>query len=43
MHISSGSTLFAKKNYLITCDPLIYTMDHPKLILSKEKEESSSI
>ena len=31
-----------RKNYLqiITCDPLIYTMDHPKFIVSHQKEES---
>ena len=45
------STLFAKtKQYsvkeiqfylrIITCDPLIYTLDHPKLIVSNLREES---
>ena len=25
---------------IIICDPLIYAMDHPKFILSNQKEES---
>ena len=47
------STLFAKTKrslrernlfYLeiITCDPSIYTMDHPKFIVSNQMEESIS-
>ena len=24
---------------IITCDPLIYTMDHPKLVVSNKKEQ----
>ena len=27
---------------IITCDPLMYTMDLPKCIVSKQKEESVS-
>ena len=27
---------------IITCDPLIYTMDHSKFILSNQNEESIS-
>ena len=27
---------------IITCDPSIYTMDHPKFIVSNQKEESIS-
>ena len=32
-----GSTLF------VTWHPLVYTMDHPKFIVSSQKEESISI
>ena len=28
---------------IITCDQSIYTMDHPKLIVSKQKEENPFI
>ena len=27
---------------IMTCDPLIFTMDHPKFIVSSQKEESIS-
>ena len=26
---------------ILACDPLIYTMDHPKFIVSNQKEESN--
>ena len=50
--ISSGSTLYAMTKEssaqemhfyveIITCDPSVYTMDHPKFIASNQKEESS--
>ena len=34
-----------KKKYLkvITDDPLIHTMDHPKFVVSNQKEDSISI
>ena len=28
---------------IITCDPLIYTIDHPNCIVSNQKEESISV
>ena len=48
---SSGYTLFAIKNIkdiqrnniylgMITCDPLMFTMDLPKFIVSNQKEKS---
>ena len=48
-----NATLFAKTKTIfrekiqfhleiITCDPWIYTMDHPKFIVSNQKEESIS-
>ena len=28
---------------IITCDPSVYTMDHPKFIVSNQKDESISV
>ena len=49
--VSSGSTLFAKTKTILventsgerlTCEPSIYTMYHPKVIVSNQKEDSIS-
>ena len=45
--IWSDKTDLQRKKYsyyleIITCNPWIYTMGHPKLILSNQKEESIS-
>ena len=37
---AAAQILFYLEN--TTCDPFIYTMDHPKLIVSYQKEESIS-
>ena len=37
---SVNSATFGKFSLIITCDPSIYTMDHPKFIASSHKEES---
>ena len=42
------SNAFQRNKYIfffkiITCNPSIYTLDHPKFIVSNEKEESISV
>ena len=43
--LSQNESLVKEKQFYIaikTCDPSIHTMDHPKFIVSNQKEESIS-
>ena len=39
LHCLVRKKMIFSNQAIITCDPTIYTMDHPKFIVSNQKEE----